>query len=201
VVPPDSDTPAETPEAKPAPRQGPKPGRGKGPRGNAKPHRPDRGGTDPMDVERLERIVELMVDRNLSSIELQDGQRRIALTRGGPSTTSTPAPAAPAPAAPAPAASAAPAAPAAAPAPPADNGLVEITSPMVGTFYASPKPGAPAFVSVGSSVKPDTDVCIIEAMKVFNTIKADAGGTIEKLLVKDGDAVEFGQALFLVRPG
>ncbi len=71
---------------------------------------------------------------------------------------------------------------------------------MVGTFYTSPKPGAPAFVDVGSSVSESTDVCIVEAMKVFNTIKAEVSGKIEKILVKDGDAVEFGQKLFLVRP-
>ncbi len=71
---------------------------------------------------------------------------------------------------------------------------------MVGTFYSSPKPGSPAFVEIGKTVSDATDVCIIEAMKVFNTIKAETAGVIDQMLVKDGDAVEFGQPLFLVRP-
>jgi len=87
-----------------------------------------------------------------------------------------------------------------APHPPDAAGLVAIESPMVGTFYSSPNPDAPAFVSVGSSVSPDTVVCLIEAMKVFNEIKAEVAGTVERVLVNNGDAVEFGQKLFLVRP-
>ena len=79
-------------------------------------------------------------------------------------------------------------------------GLAEIKSPMVGTFYASPSPDAKPFVRVGDRVGPDTDVCIIEAMKVFNNIKAETSGTIEKVLAEGGQAVEYGQVLFLVRP-
>ena len=70
---------------------------------------------------------------------------------------------------------------------------------MVGTFYAAPDPESPAFVSVGSNVGPDSVVCIVEAMKVFSEIKAECAGTIEKVLVKSGEAVEFGQKLYLVR--
>ncbi len=81
-----------------------------------------------------------------------------------------------------------------------EAGLVAIESPMVGTFYSSANPDAPAFVQVGSAVSEATTVCLIEAMKVFNEIKAERGGTIERVLVKSGDSVEFGQKLFLVRP-
>ena len=78
---------------------------------------------------------------------------------------------------------------------------MKITSPTVGTFYGSPQPGDPPFVKVGDRVTPETIVCIVEAMKVFNQIPAEVSGTIHKVLVSDGDAVEFGEALFLVAPG
>ena len=91
----------------------------------------------------------------------------------------------------------------AAPAGPApdDKDIVSIKSPTVGTFYEAPSPGDPPFVTVGSKVAQDSVVCIIEAMKVFNQITADVNGTITELLVKNGDAVEFGQPLFRVRLG
>jgi acetyl-CoA carboxylase biotin carboxyl carrier protein len=114
-----------------------------------------------------------------------------------PATFAGPAPvvaAAPAPVAAAPAA--APAAPAA----PKNDGTLAIESPMVGTFYSSPGPDKPAFVSVGSRVGPDTVVCLLEAMKIFNEIKAEKSGTIEAVLVKSGQPVEFGQPLFRIRP-
>jgi acetyl-CoA carboxylase biotin carboxyl carrier protein len=104
--------------------------------------------------------------------------------------------AAPASAAPAPKAAPTPAAPAA----DDEAGLVAIESPMVGTFYASPGPDKPPFMSVGSSVGPDTTVCLVEAMKIFNEIKAERSGTVAKILVKSGQPVEFGQKLFLVKP-
>jgi acetyl-CoA carboxylase biotin carboxyl carrier protein len=90
----------------------------------------------------------------------------------------------------------------AAPAPPVDEeaGLKPIKSPMVGTFYAAPSPDAKPFVNVGSKVDEESDVCVIEAMKVFNNIKAELRGTIAKILVQSGQAVEFGQTLFLVKP-
>ncbi len=77
---------------------------------------------------------------------------------------------------------------------------MSIDSPMVGTFYTSPNPDAEPFVKVGDQVTPDTVVCIIEAMKVFNEIKAECSGTIAKVLVNNGESVEFGQKLFLVKP-
>jgi acetyl-CoA carboxylase biotin carboxyl carrier protein len=81
-----------------------------------------------------------------------------------------------------------------------DEGLVPIVSPMVGTFYTAADPDSPPYVSVGSTVTPDSPVCIIEAMKVFNEIKAEVSGVIERILVQDQQAVEFGQPLMLVRP-
>jgi acetyl-CoA carboxylase biotin carboxyl carrier protein len=82
----------------------------------------------------------------------------------------------------------------------ADAGLVAIKSPMVGTFYASPDPNSPNFVSEGSKVRDNTVVCIVEAMKVFNEIKADVSGTIVKVLTRNEAPVEYGQPLFMVRP-
>lgn len=81
-----------------------------------------------------------------------------------------------------------------------DAGLTAIESPMVGTFYSAGSPDADAFVSVGSSVGPDTVVAIVEAMKIFNEIKAECSGTIERVLVENGASVEYGQPLFMVRP-
>jgi len=82
-----------------------------------------------------------------------------------------------------------------------DANLTPIKSPMVGTFYSSSSPEAKAFVSVGTTVDEESDVCIIEAMKVFNNIKAECSGTIAKIMVNNGETVEFGQVLFLVKPG
>ena len=81
-----------------------------------------------------------------------------------------------------------------------DEGLVDIISPIVGTYYAAPSPDAEPYIKVGDSVAPDTVVCIVEAMKVINEIKAEAAGTIEKIVVSNGQAVEFGQVLFKIRP-
>lgn len=145
----------------------------------------------PMDLALLEHIVKLMQANDLSMVELRDGDRRVALHRGavgGPVVVSAPQAAAPA----APPPPAAPANP--------DAGLIPIKSPMVGTFYSAPAPDAKAFVTVGASVDEETDVCVIEAMKVFNNIKAECHGTIAKILVTNGQPVEFGQALFLVKP-
>jgi acetyl-CoA carboxylase biotin carboxyl carrier protein len=85
------------------------------------------------------------------------------------------------------------------PAPPARN-LLEIKSPMVGTFYSKPKPDKPDFVSVGGVVRPDTVVCLIEAMKLYNDIKAEVSGRIAEVCVNNGDFVEFNQVLFRVEP-
>ena len=151
----------------------------------------------PMDVDLLQQIVKLMAANDLNTVDVRDGDRRIILKRGAPSgpvVMSMPTMTAPA-------ASLGGGGTAAAP-PPVDEeaGLKPIKSPMVGTFYAAPAPDAKPFVNVGSKVDEETDVCVIEAMKVFNNIKAEIRGTIAKILVASGQAVEFGQTLFLVKP-
>ena len=161
----------------------------------------------PMDVEFLQQIVKVMSANDLSTVDLRDGDRRVVLKRGAQVVTAAAAPAIAYTAPPS-----APLTPAAtqqagggASSPPAGAadetaGLTAIKSPMVGTFYAKPSPDAKPFVTVGSHVDEDTDVCVIEAMKVFNNIKAETRGTIAKVLVSDGQTVEFGTVLFLVKP-
>lgn len=156
----------------------------------------------PMDVALLEKLVKLMAENGLSAVELSDGDQRIMLKRGGDAVAMA-----------SPNYSFAPPSAASQAAPPAhapksgdaaaddDSKLIPVKSPMPGTFYASPAKGAKPFVLVGGRVEEDTDVCIVEAMKVFNTIKAEARGVIAKILVQDSQPVEFGQVLFLVKPG
>lgn len=156
------------------------------------------------DLAQLRELIEMMEEHGVTEVHLRQQGQQWRLKRG-PSTVQVPAaapaampmamPAQPAPAAPAPAAPAA-----AAPAEADTSGLIEIKSPAVGTFYSSPSPDDPAFVKVGSKVSPETIVCLIEAMKVFNQIPAECSGIIEKVLVKDGDAIDFGQPLFLAKP-
>lgn len=148
-----------------------------------------------VDYRKLRELVKLMVENDLSELELRDQQETVVLKRGGAS---------PGPMLGTPVVQHM----VSAPAPAGENGgaddeaeLIAIKSPMVGTFYAAPDPNSPPYVSVGSTVSPDTVVCIVEAMKVFSEIKAECSGKIEKVLVKSGEAVEFGQRLFLVRPG
>lgn len=153
-----------------------------------------------MDIEEIKTLTSLMVDNDLSEIRIRDGEKRILLRRHGanePTQVAMPA-ALPPPVAPATTA-ASPVA-AAAEAPAADAGLDIITSPMVGTFYAASDPDAPPFVKVGDHVSPDSVIAIIEAMKVFNEIKAEVTGTIESIAVRNADPVEFGQVLMKVRP-
>ena len=156
-----------------------------------------------IDIRKLKELVRLMVANELTEIDLRDSEEQVTLRRG-PGETAAQTVVATAPVA-APVAAVPAAAPAAAPAAEAaaaggDDGLHRIESPMVGTFYSAPDPDSPAFAAVGSSVSADTVVCILEAMKIFNEIKAECDGTVEKVLVKNGEAVEFGQPLFLVRP-
>ncbi|MDR3637472.1 MAG: acetyl-CoA carboxylase biotin carboxyl carrier protein [Isosphaeraceae bacterium] len=157
--------------------------------------------SEPLDVRTIHHLVRLMKRYDLTAIDFTGGTTKIRLRRQGAQLPSAHfgAPVAPLSAAPssAPAVPQAPAAPVAAPAAPA--GIV-IESPMVGTYYSSGSPDVPAFVSVGSAVRPDSTVCIIEAMKVFTDIPAGVSGTITEVLVKNGQAVEYGQALFRVNP-
>ncbi len=149
--------------------------------------------SDPMDAALLERLVKLMQANDLNALELRDGDKRVVLKRGPANVPiQIAAPAAPMTPGKAPAEVAAPA--------DENAGLIAIKSPMVGTYYSAPSPDAKPFVSVGSPVSEDTDVCVIEAMKVFNNVKAECHGTISKILVNNGQAVEFNQVLFLVKP-
>ncbi len=152
-----------------------------------------------MDIEEIKQLVQLMADNNLNELNITDGEKQINLKRGGPGgamvmvPAAAPAmPAAPAPAATAPAAAAAPAAP-------ADN-YVEIRSPMVGTFYAAPSPDSEPFIKSGMTLSDDSVVCIIEAMKVMNEIKAECSGTVMEVCVRNAQPVEYGQVLFRVKP-
>ncbi len=153
------------------------------------------------DLDRLKQLVRLMEKHDLTEVKLEGGDQKWVLRRGGTNNLAPghpgplPVAYAPVPQYPGGPAEVAPEASA------TDEGLVEITSPTVGTFYSSPQPGDPPFVKVGDRVSSETVVCIVEAMKVFNQIPAEVGGTIVKVLVNDGDAVEFGQTLFQVKPG
>jgi acetyl-CoA carboxylase biotin carboxyl carrier protein len=152
-----------------------------------------------MDLNEIRKILELMDANRLVEFEYEEEGRKIRLRRpdsgmiSGPVMVQAPAPrpqeyaAATAPA---------PAAPAPAPAKPAN--LVDFKSPLVGTFYRSPKPDADSFVNVGDEVTPDRVLCIIEAMKVMNEIKAEMQGVVREILVKNGQAVEFGEVLFQI---
>ena len=153
----------------------------------------------PMDVTLLERLVKLMAANDLNTVDVRDGDKRVILKRGQ-AFVSTGAMPMPVPHAAATTQSSANSAPPASATTDEDAGLVPIKSPMVGTFYSAPSPDAKPFVSVGSRVDEETDVCVIEAMKVFNNIKAETSGTIAKILISNGQTVEFGQILFLVKP-
>jgi acetyl-CoA carboxylase biotin carboxyl carrier protein len=154
-----------------------------------------------LDIRKLKELVRLMVANGLSEIDLRDSDEQVTLRRQGPhqvpQIVTTPAAAVAGAAATATAAATGPDAPET---DASEQGLLKIESPMVGTFYLAPNPDAAPFVAVGATVGPETNVCVIEAMKIFNEIKAECSGTIEKVLVSNAEAVEFGQALFLVRP-
>ena len=151
-----------------------------------------------LDIRKLKELVRLMVNNDLTELDLRDAEEQVTLRRHGPGgapqivtlpgalTSSAPVD---------PAVSGATAV-AVAP----DQDLATIDSPMVGTFYAAPNPDSPPFVNVGDPIGPETVVCLVEAMKIFNEIKAECSGTIEKVMVSSGESVEFGQPMFKVRP-
>jgi acetyl-CoA carboxylase biotin carboxyl carrier protein len=153
------------------------------------------------DLAELRRIVTLMRTNELVELELEDAGRRVRLVRAGAAPLALVQGAAVHHAAAAPVAAPAPsAAPAAAEKASRESRGAEITSPMVGTFYRAPSPDASPYAEVGDRVRKDTTVCIVEAMKVMNEIKAEVDGEILEILVQNGEPVEFGQPLFLVRP-
>ena len=149
-----------------------------------------------MDLRKLKTLIDLVSESNVSELEITEaeGKVRIVKSGGAPQVMQQPVMmAAPVAAAAAPAVAAAPAEAAAAA--PAGHA---VKSPMVGTFYRSSSPGAKAFVEVGSQVKEGETICIIEAMKILNEIEADKSGTITRILCENGQAVEYGQPLFMI---
>jgi len=160
-----------------------------------------------MDLKEIKQLLRLMDEHGLTEFVLERKDAKLSLKRGADerapaSMAAAPAPGMfplpPAPSAPPASIPAAPPAPAAPP-PLEDDKLADIKSPMVGTFYAAPSPDSEPYVQPGAHVGPDTTVCIIEAMKIMNEIKADVSGTIAHVCVKNGQQVEFGQTLFKVR--
>jgi acetyl-CoA carboxylase biotin carboxyl carrier protein len=153
-----------------------------------------------MDIRKIKKLIELLEESGLAEIEITEGEESVRIaraTQGAPVVTQYAAAPAPAPAPPAPAQAPAPAAQAPAASPSArDENLV--TAPMVGTFYASPAPGAKSFVEVGQEVRVGQVLCIIEAMKMMNQIESERAGKVVAVLAKNGEPVEFGQPLFAI---
>ncbi len=152
------------------------------------------------DLQKIQQIIEIMKKNDLVEVEIQHGDEKILLKRSGPvqpAITALPfvggAPIA---------AGAAPAGVSASQASETKSvsGLVEIKAPMVGTFYATPTPDSDPYVELGSHVTEQTVVCIVEAMKVLNEIKAEIEGTVAEILVTSGQAIEYGQPLFRIKP-
>lgn len=149
-----------------------------------------------MDLRKLKTLIDLVSDSNVSELEITEAEGKVRIVKGGGAMVqgfSMPVPAMPAAAAPV---AAAPVAAPVAPAAVATGHTVK--SPMVGTFYRSSSPGANAFVEVGSVVKEGETLCIIEAMKILNEIEADKSGTVTQILCENGQAVEYGQPLFVI---
>jgi acetyl-CoA carboxylase biotin carboxyl carrier protein len=152
-----------------------------------------------MDLRKIKKLIDLLEESNLAELEIKEGEEIVRLSRipkGGvavaaaPAAIHMPAPVVAAPVAAAPA-------PAGEPASSLPAGHV-VKAPMVGTFYASASPGAPAFVKVGQQVKAGETLGIIEAMKMFNQIEADVGGTVQAILIDNGQPVEFDQPMFVI---
>ncbi len=146
-----------------------------------------------MDLRKLKTLIDLVSESNISELEITEAEGKVRIVKASAPGTAMPmmmmAPA-PAPGVAAPAA-------AVAPAEPVETGHA-VTSPMVGTFYRASSPGSKPLAEVGQAVKEGESICIIEAMKIMNEIEADKSGTITRVLVEDGRAVEFGQALFVI---
>jgi len=142
-----------------------------------------------METKKLKEFIKFMEDNNLNELEVEEGGKRIRLKKNSsdqPVVISQ-----------APSQAQAPAAPESKP---SESNTLEIKSPMVGTFYAAPGPGAKPYVEIGTTVNPGDIVCIVEAMKLMNEIKAEVGGKVVQILVENGGPIEFGQILFVVEP-
>ena len=152
-----------------------------------------------MDIRKVKKLIELLEESNIDEIEIKEGEESVRISRNSAQAMTLAASALPtyaAPPPPPPPVAAAPA-PALTPEPAASSGHV-VNSPMVGTFYRSPSPASPSFIEVGQTVKVGDVVCIVEAMKMMNQIEADKAGTIEAILVENGEPVEFDQPLFSI---
>ena len=151
-----------------------------------------------MDLRKLKTLIDLVAESGIAELEVTEGEDKVRIAKFSPApaapTSSTTLMAAPVPGAPATAAAAAPATPAPEPEPTGHA----VKSPMVGTFYRSPSPGAASFVELGQAVKPGDTLCIIEAMKLLNEIEAEVGGVVKQILVENGQPVEYGQPLFVI---
>ena len=151
-----------------------------------------------LDHSQLRDLIALLGDSDIQELKLEGDDFRLELRRNLPASQpqvvmqASPAVAAPLPAAPSPAPPAAPA---------VRGDLVEITAPMVATFYRSPSPGDPAFVELGARISVGQTVCILEAMKLMNELEAEVSGEVVEILVENGTPVEFGQVLMRVKPG
>ena len=154
-----------------------------------------------MDIRKIKKLIELLEESGIAEIEIKEGEEAVRISRmptaGAAAQALREVQVAQQPAAPAaPAPAALPAAESAAPKPKPNEHV--ITAPMVGTFYASPSPGAKAFVEIGDEIKIGQVLCIIEAMKMMNQIEADKAGKLTSIMARNGDPVEFGQPLFVV---
>jgi len=151
-----------------------------------------------MDLRKLKTLIDLVAESGIAELEVTEGEDKVRIAKFSPApaapTSSTTLMMAPPAGAPVAAAAAAPAAPVPEPEP---TGHV-VKSPMVGTFYRSPSPGAASFVELGQAVKPGDTLCIIEAMKLLNEIEAEVGGVVKEILVENGQPVEYGQPLFII---
>ena len=154
-----------------------------------------------MDLRKLKTLIDLVAESDIAELEVTEGESKVRIVKSSAipqnQVVMVPPQGVQQYAAPAVAGAPAPAAPAAAPAAAEPTGHV-VKSPMVGTFYRSSAPGAPAFVEVGATVKEGDTLCIIEAMKLLNEIDSDLSGTVTKILVENGQPVEFGQPLFVI---
>lgn len=150
-----------------------------------------------MDIRKVKKLIELLEESNIGEIEIKEGEDSVRISRQSyqPPAMTYAAPPPVAAAAPAPVAPESQAAESAVAAPHSDNAVL---SPMVGTFYRSPGPDAPSFVEVGQTIRVGDVLCIVEAMKMMNQIEADKSGTIDAILVEDGEPVEFDQPLFSI---
>ncbi len=154
-----------------------------------------------MDLRKLKTLIDLVAESGVSELEVTEGEDKVRIVKN-PAPVAAPVQQvyAPAPAAPVASAPSAPATAAVAPAEstPAESTGHAVKSPMVGTFYRSPTPGADSFVKIGDTVKVGQTLCIIEAMKVLNEIESDKAGVVKEILCENGQGVEFGQALFII---